>query len=448
MNPAGAENATSLVRTWRRRQRRLLLAILTVGALLAMALAGVISRQEKVSAPPRVELADPDPAIAAALQSARDEVLSSPASSAAWGRLGMLLLNCNFFTEARQCFVQAQQLAPREPAWPYYHALTLLSDDPQQAIDKLRQTIQLCGDDPDAPRLRLAELLIECGQTDEAEEQFRLSRKANPANSRACLGLARLALERGELQRSRQLLTEAVQSRFTERNARSLLAQVEQRLGNEQAAEQARIQAEASSRPPSWPDPYLDKLQKLRVGRQARIDRITVLLADGRIAEAAAQAEEVVRAYPKAGMGWLLLGEARMQLQQFQAAEAALHRAVQQMPDSVEAHFALGSALFVQKEHAQAASYFRRVVELKPTSATAYYNLGLCLVKRDDPAARQAFQKAIQYRPQFADAHRALGELLARTGDKAQAIEHYRAALQINPHDQAAQKAIDALQKR
>ncbi len=389
-------------------RRRRLLAILTIAALLAVGLAGIFRREEIVS-PPVVEVADTDAAVVAALRAAQDEVRASPRSSTAWGRLGMLLFNFNFLPESRQCFTQAQRLNPHEPTWPYYHALTLLTENPPEAIDKLRQTVELCGDNPDAPRLRLAELLLECGRMDEAEAQFHRSLEANPDNPRARYGLARLAYERGDWKDRR---------------------------------------AETPSRPSSWPDPYLDKLHQLRVGRQAGIDRITELLAEGRADEAAAQAEEVIRAYPQAGMAWLLLGEARMRQQQPQGAEVALHRAVELMPDSVEARFALGSALLLQNEAAEAAKRFRQAARLKPASANAYYYLGLCLLKlKDEDGARDALEKAVYYRPEFAEAHRHLGELLARRGQPAKAAEHLQAVLQINPDDAAARKKLDELRQ-
>lgn len=428
-------------------QYALLLAILAVGSLLAMGIAGILRREEIVS-PPVVEVADTDAAVLASLHAAQEEVRASPRSSTAWGRLGMLLFGYNFLPESRQCLAQAQRLDPKEPSWPYYHALTLLSESPSEAVDKLRQTVELCGDHPDAPRLRLAELLLECGRLDEAETQFRRSLQANPDNLRAHFGLARLAYERGDWQRSRELLGPAINGSFMERPARMLLAQIEQLQGDERAAERERRRAESLSQPPSWPDPFLDKLQQLRVGRQAAIYRITELLAEGRAAEAAAQAEEVIRAYPQSGMAWLLLGQARLRQQQLSSAEAALHRAVELMPESVEAHFSLGSTLLLQNEAAGAESCFRQAVRLKPASATAYYNLGLCLLKLDDrDGAQQALEKAVYYRPQFAEAHRSLGELLARRGRPTEAAEHLRAALQINPDDAAARKKLDELRQ-
>lgn len=449
MSRSSAENVETKAQKWKWRRRGLVLAIAVTSLLLAMGIVDVVRRVRNAVPPPVVDLVDADPAIAASVKAAHDEVNASPRSSAAWGRLGMLLFNYNFVPESRQCFMQAQRLDAHEPPWPYYLALTFLSENPAEAIAPLRQTVQLCGDRPDAPRLRLAEILLECGQVDEAEAQFHLSLEVNPENPRAAFGLARLAYERNDLQRSRELLGPALHSRYTERNARTLLAQIEQRLGDEGAAERERRQAETTSSPSSWPDPYIEKLHQLRFGRQAGIDRINELMAQDHVAEAAAQAEELIRLYPQAGMAWLLLGEARLRLQQSQGAEVALHRAVELMPESVEAHFGLGSALFLQNEPAEAAACFRQTVQLKPASATAYYNLGLCLLKLDDAVgARDALQKAVNYRPQFAEAHRSLGEVLTRQGRPTQAAEHLRAALQINPDDALARKKLDELRQR
>jgi tetratricopeptide (TPR) repeat protein len=436
------------LRQWKRRQRGLMCVIVAVGSLMTIGIAAAL-RRETISPPPQVDLAGADPAVADLLRTAQNEVRKAPGSSAAWGHLGMLLFAYDFLPPAQECFRQAQRLEPNEPSWPYYLALALRFDKPQEALALLRRTVQLCGDQPDAPRLLLAELLFQEGQAEESERQFHLALEANPSSPRAQMGLARLALERDDLQGGQELLNQAVLNTYAEQSARALLAQIEQRLGNEHAAEQERRRAERAARPLAWPDPYLEKVLQLRIGRQAGIDRINRLLAEDRDAEAAAEAERILRAYPDSGVAWFLLGEARMRQRQLQAAEAALQRAVQLMPESAEVHLVLGASLFEQQEYGEAAACFRRVTELKPSSASAYYDLGRCLVKLGDgDGAQDAFEKALRNQPQFAKAHRNLGLLLSRKGRSAKAAEHLRAALQFDPEDTEARKELEQLRKQ
>lgn len=408
----------------------------------------VVHRQPAAPAPPVVELKDTDPAIAGALGAARAAIVAAPRSAEAWGKMGMLLINYNFQTQARECFEQAQRLDPLDLSWPYYCHMTLTAVDPAAALVKLREAAALAGDRHEAPRLRLAEMLLEWGQAEEAEALLRQVLAANPTSPRAHFALGKLDHERGDLNASLEHLTVATTSPSCERAAHALLAQVRQRLGDFAGAEEARRRAVAAVGPSAWPDPFLDKLNRYRVGRQMSIGYANDLLAARKPDEAAAVLEEVVRDYPANGLGWLLLGETRMEQHQYPAAEAALRRAVELMPESVEARFGLGADLFQQGRHAEAADCFRKTLELKPSSATACLNLGQCLVQlSNDAGAREAFQKAVDFRPQFAEAHRALGEVLARAGQREQAIEHLEIAVQLNSDDATARKLLDELRK-
>ena len=86
--------------------------------------------------------------------------------------LGQVLLANEFFPEAESCLRRAEELNPREPRWPYLQAAINLWTNPG-AEPKLRRAVELCGDSPPTPRLRLAEWLLSRGRLDEAEAEFR-----------------------------------------------------------------------------------------------------------------------------------------------------------------------------------------------------------------------------------------------------------------------------------
>src|SRR5439155_19466770 len=96
-------------------------------------------------------------------------VVESPRSALPWGRLGMVLVAHDRTAEANQCFAQAEQLDPREPRWPYFQGVALSLGAPEEALPKLQRAVELCGDAAEAPRRRLAELLLLQGRAEEAE---------------------------------------------------------------------------------------------------------------------------------------------------------------------------------------------------------------------------------------------------------------------------------------
>ena len=172
-------------------------------------------------------------AIVAAVKEARLRVREAPKSDAAWGRLGMILMIHDFRTQGNICLAQAERLNPREPRWPYYQALgALLHAEPEAALPKLERTVALCGDETDAPRVRLAELLLSQNRLEEAEKQLQHLLRINPRHPRAQLGMARLLSQRGDYRASLEPLALAQNDSRTRRAAHQLLDRKSTRLNS------------------------------------------------------------------------------------------------------------------------------------------------------------------------------------------------------------------------
>src|SRR5437868_4953696 len=83
------------------RSRRWLIAVsLASTTVAAIAVSGAVWYWTAPPAPPTVQSADLDPAVAAAIEKARLAVQQEPRSASTWGRLGMVLLAHEFPAEA------------------------------------------------------------------------------------------------------------------------------------------------------------------------------------------------------------------------------------------------------------------------------------------------------------------------------------------------------------
>src|SRR5438105_5813790 len=189
--------------------------------VLVALLAVYLLQNRPTHEPPVVDLQGVEPRVAAAIEKARASV-DRLSSAETWGRLGMVLLAHQFWEEARRCFAEAERLNRDEPRWPYFQAVVLTRENLEAAILKLRRTVELCHDEPDGPRLKLADALLVEGQAVEATEQFQQLLMRHPSHPAANLGLARLAFERGNLQESRDHLEYAKGSPFTRKAALTL----------------------------------------------------------------------------------------------------------------------------------------------------------------------------------------------------------------------------------
>jgi tetratricopeptide (TPR) repeat protein len=433
-----------------------LVAAFVAGALLAAALAVFLWRQVLISrgtardvpiAPvPAVDQTDIDPAVLRLISGARTAVVEAPRSAEAWGRFGKVLLAHEFSDEALVCFAQAEALDPREPRWPYHQGIILSQGKPDAAIPKLQRAVAACDNDPDAPRLRLAEILLAQGRPGDAEDQWQRLLRRDPAHARGHLGLARLAYQRSDLEQSLAHLNFALNGSRTRKAAHFLLAEVYERRGDKGAAEQESRRAAALPDDEGWPDRFDEEVKQLRTGRQVFLARADVLMRQGRVAEAIALLQQTVKDYPDSSSGWLLLGTAFLAKHDLGGAEEALRTASRLASDSVEIAFYLGNVRFLRGDHREAAAYFRQAVQLKPDFALAYYNLGHCLMRLGDrDGAIAAFRSAVSCKPDYADAHVTLGELLAQTGQGAEALAHLRDAAQLNPRDPRVKKLLGQL---
>ena len=426
--------------------------VLVCAAILAAALAislfrrvpimGPPASEDRALQPPVIEQTGIDPAVLRLILAARTAVAETSDSAEAWGRLGKTLLAHGFSDEALVCFARAERLDPRQPRWPFYQGTILCQGDPDAAIPKLRRAVEQCGNVPDAPRVRLAELLLGQGRLSEAEDQWRRLLSQEPAHARAHLGLARLAYQRGDLEQSVPHLNIALNGIHTRKASHLLLAEIFQRRGDKAAADQESRRAADLPDDDAWPDPFDEEVKQLRTGRQVFLARADRLLRQGRVAEASALLERTVRDYPDSGEARLLLGKALL-AKNDPRAEEALRAATRLAPHLVEAPFYLGGVRFLRGDHREAAALFRQAVNLKPDFALAHYNLGHCMIRLGDrPGAIVAFRAALSCKPDYAEAHVNLGELLVQDGQHTEALGHLLCAAQLEPRDPRAKNLL------
>ncbi len=116
-----------------------------------------------------------------------------------------------------------------------------------------------------------------------------------------------------------------------------------------------------------------------------------------------------------------------------QAADA-YRRAIESMPDWVEAHINLGTSLYQLGQTKEARESFTTAVELEPSNALAHFNLG-CVCERvgEIREAIEEFRAALHRAPQMADAHLNLALAYEKTGRKNDSVRHLALYLRFDP---------------
>jgi tetratricopeptide (TPR) repeat protein len=360
----------------------------------------------------------------------------------------MLFLAHGFGPQAYLCLRHAEARDGKDPRWPYLQTVILAQDepDPGAVLPKLERAVALCRDNPDAPRLRLAEALLAAGRATEAKAHYAGLLTRTPQHPAAHLGLARVALEQGQLHECLAHLPSSAASPFTQKAAAALGAEAYQRLGDQAAAarELARLARLPEDR--KWPDPFREEVQKLGVGLLASITRAGNLAVENRYPEAIALLQRVVANYPDSDNAWQSLGSALSEHGDYAGAERALERALAINAHSVQAHFLLGVALFGREQITEAICHFQEATTLKPDFALAYYNLGRCYqMQNDRPSAIAAFRQAVACRPPWSEAHRELATVLDQAGRRDDALAEARLAADLKPEDELARNLLKKL---
>ena len=94
-----------------------------------------------------------------------------------------------------------------------------------------------------------------------------------------------------------------------------------------------------------------------------------------------------------------------------------------------------GVAMMAEKKFAQAERQFEKILEIDNTHAAAHNNLGTCLARRKrNLQALKHFKRAISCNKDWAPPYRNAARLFQSTGHIKQAIDHYEAALKLEPH--------------
>ena len=108
-------------------------------------------------------------------------------------------------------------------------------------------------------------------------------------------------------------------------------------------------------------------------------------------------------------------------------------------------HNNLGLALAQKGQVDEAVTHFRKALEIKPDYANAHQNLGVALEGRgQSDAAIAHYQRALELKPDYPDiTHNNLGSALARRGQLDAAIVHFRKALELRPDYVEARNNLD-----
>lgn len=415
----------------RRPPLRWAASLVIAGALLSTGC------EQRLGAPtiPVVSEATLDSVLAEALSRAREQVVNAPKSAEAWGRFGQNLEAAEFHAEARGCYQRAVELDPTSVRWLHLLGLQVLPDDAEGGMAYLERAAELSGTTNDAPRVRLAQALVERGLYEEARRHLEFLTRVTPGHAAAGLEWARMELAEQNLARAGEWLAPCLTNPYTARPAAMLLSQVRARQGDAEAAQLLARRASGMPKPFDWPDPFQREVQSLRMDRSRRAERLQGWIIQGRMAEAESELEALLAQAPEDPEGLLLAGRLALQRRDCVEAERRFRQHLRVAGDTVNGLTQLALSLLCQQRWKQADEVLSQVLVLKPDFSQAHANQAIARSRSGDAAgAIASYREALKCGPGDAGSHAGLAEEYARTGDRESAMEHVDRALALDPN--------------
>ncbi|HKY43554.1 MAG TPA: tetratricopeptide repeat protein [Pyrinomonadaceae bacterium] len=310
--------------------------------------------------------------------------------SSAYGVLGEIYHAYSLNTPARECYLNASKLAPKDFRWIYLLGkLDQLEGRVDDAIQRYRTVASL---QPDfvAVLVNLGNIYLELDRLEDAKSSFASALQKQPINPAAHYGLGQVALSNRRYAEAVEHFEKALALTPEANRIHYALAMAYRGLRNTEKtkfhlAQQGPVGVRVA-------DPLMDQIQE----------------------------------HVKGARVYLVRGKMALEARRYEDAAAEFRKAIASSPDSVPAHVNLGAALTQLNDLKGAAEQFEKALVIDPNNLTARYNLAVLLAneKKHDQAIVH-LEKVLLLNPNDLGARFFLIQQLAKVGrcDEAAALQ-------------------------
>ena len=310
--------------------------------------------------------------------------------SAAYGDLGAIYHAYSLNAPARECYLNASKLAPKDFRWIYLLGkLDQLEGRVDDAIRRF-QTVAELQPEFVAVHVNLGNIFLELNRMDDAKINFSSALQKSTNNPAAHYGLGQIALSRRSYTEAVEHFEKALALTPEANRLHYALAMAYRGLRNSEKtkfhlAQQGTVGVKVA-------DPLMDKLQSLVEGARVHLVRGKMALEAKRYQEAAAEFRKALEASPDSVPAHINLGAALTQLGDQKGAAEQFQKALLIDPNNVNAHFNLAVLLMSDKQHQQAIIHLEKVATINSNDFSARYFLAqqLLAVNRAEESLKVA----------------------------------------------------------
>lgn len=346
---------------------------------------------------------------------------SDAALSEAYGKLGQIYHAYSLIAPARECYLNAGTLTPKDFRWIYL--LAKLDQQEGRFDDAIRryQAARALRPDYVAVPVNLGNIFLELNRLDEAASNFRDALAIDANNPTTHYGLGQVAMARRNYAEAVKHFEETLAQVPAATRVHYSLAMAYRGLGDtEKARAYLRQQGSVGVR---VSDPLVDGLQELVQGERLFLTRGKLAFEAQRYADAAIEFRKAVAANPENVTARVNLGAALSQLGDLTGAAEQFAEAIRIEPGKANAHYNLAIILARQNKHDEAIGHLRSALSVDSADLAARFLLAQELLKaeRADEALAE-YSRVVQGDPNNETALLEQVKLLHRKGQYKQAL--------------------------
>jgi len=378
---------------------------------------------------PRPALEAFEPAARAHLEATREQFEEGLArlsgvertrQAAGYGQLGMVYYGYELNDLAAVAWGNAVELAPEDGRWLYLLGLLRrIEGDWEQARELLARAVAQAPDDA-AARIHWGRLLLDLGDPDGAETQFRAVREILPTSAAAALGLARTALATGRYEEAVQWGRRSLALEPQADIAHHQIGLAYRALGDVERAR--RHLALGRSRDTVIPDPLTDSLADLVEGAAIQAKHGVEAARAGRHDLAIRYFSRAVEIAPDEPSHRYNLAVSLRESGATERAIAELRSLSERFPRHRDGQFNLAALLAQAGDTEGAARHYRSAVEIDPRDRIARIEWAGAINRLGQGERAQSELEALVADDEDdAESRKALATLLAQRGSRAEA---------------------------